>query len=130
MPEDAGHPKPVPVGEDVTVRLHLDQIACRGPPGHRLRLSISNAYWPLIWPAPGRAMLRPTSGPLTLETAKDAGAVRVAEPDMAPPWQTCEMRPANHLGETEVDRLTGVARLRIVDDFGQLRDPATGLETG
>jgi hypothetical protein len=40
------------------VRLRLNDCGYRFAPGHRLRLAVSSAYWPLIWPAPARATLR------------------------------------------------------------------------
>ena len=39
-------------GRAYDVSLQLDDIAYRLPKGHRLRLSISNAYWPMVWPSP------------------------------------------------------------------------------
>lgn len=39
------------------IELALNHIAYQLPTGHRLRLSISNAYWPLIWPSPYRDTL-------------------------------------------------------------------------
>ena len=48
--DSAETPEPMPIGAPVRVRFALDQIAYELPEGHRLRLSISNAYWPLIWP--------------------------------------------------------------------------------
>ncbi|AXX96786.1 hypothetical protein BAR1_01860 [Profundibacter amoris] len=38
----------MPVNQPVDITMRLDQIAYEFPAGHRLRLSISNAYWPLI----------------------------------------------------------------------------------
>ncbi|MFE6484890.1 CocE/NonD family hydrolase [Streptomyces sp. NPDC057757] len=37
--------------EDVV--LELNGIGYAFPPGHRIRLSVSSAYWPWIWPQPG-----------------------------------------------------------------------------
>jgi hypothetical protein len=34
-------------------------------PGHRLRLSVSSAYWPVIWPSPYRATNQLHRGPAT-----------------------------------------------------------------
>jgi hypothetical protein len=100
------------------------------PAGHRLRPSISSCYWPLIWPAPGAATLRLTAGSLSLPLAKEAGSVTFPPPETAEPWQPEEMRPAAHVRQTVLDQRSGVTGLRIVDDFGQVRDLATGLEIG
>ena len=39
------------------VRVKLNDCGYAFAAGHRLRLAISTAYWPLIWPAPARATL-------------------------------------------------------------------------
>lgn len=39
-------------GKTYNIKVALNHIAYRLPIGHRLRLSVSNAYWPLIWPSP------------------------------------------------------------------------------
>jgi uncharacterized protein len=45
-------PAPLEPGRSYSVRVQLDDIAYRVPAGHRLRLAVSTAYWPMIWPAP------------------------------------------------------------------------------
>ncbi|MGW3849511.1 CocE/NonD family hydrolase [Streptomyces fagopyri] len=40
-------------GTTEDVRFELDAIGYAVPPGHRVRLSLSSAYWPWIWPEPG-----------------------------------------------------------------------------
>jgi putative CocE/NonD family hydrolase len=44
-------------GEPVRVRLALKVCGHRCRAGHRLRLALSTAYWPLIWPSPVPATL-------------------------------------------------------------------------
>ena len=34
------------------MKIKLDDIAWRVPKGHRLRVSISTSYFPMMWPAP------------------------------------------------------------------------------
>ena len=46
-------------GEIYDVGLDLDHIAYRVPKGHRLRVAISSAYWPLIWPSPANRRVAP-----------------------------------------------------------------------
>jgi len=45
-------PRALVPGKAYQIELTLNHIAYQVPKGHRLRLSISNAYWPLIWPSP------------------------------------------------------------------------------
>lgn len=53
------HAKVTPLTPDAPLRLHLelDATGYRFLPGHRIRLAFSNAYWPLLWPAPQAATL-------------------------------------------------------------------------
>ena len=46
------HPAPLEPGERTRVVVELDGIAQAIPAGHRLRLALSPAYWPWLWPAP------------------------------------------------------------------------------
>ncbi|MFI2616369.1 CocE/NonD family hydrolase [Streptomyces sp. NPDC018584] len=45
---DRAHAWPLGVTQDVT--FELNGIGHAFPPGHRIRLAISSAYWPWIWP--------------------------------------------------------------------------------
>jgi putative CocE/NonD family hydrolase len=49
-----GHDRtvPMPINEPVSVRVPLQSTAYAIPPGHRIRLAVSNAYWPMVWPSP------------------------------------------------------------------------------
>jgi putative CocE/NonD family hydrolase len=48
-----GHadPEPLVPGEPVTVDVQLNDIAHAFPQGHRIRVAVSTAYWPIIWPS-------------------------------------------------------------------------------
>lgn len=116
--------------EEIT--LDLDHIAYRVPAGHRLRVAISTAYWPLLWPAPQAATLHLRAGRITLPQRPTAGGdeVTFAAPDAAAPWQTEELRAENHIRRREIDMVSGVHSLLIADDFGKRRDLEHGLITG
>jgi uncharacterized protein len=49
-----GHERPVPLpsGKPVRVRVQMNEIGHVFPAGHRVRLAVSTAYWPIIWPSP------------------------------------------------------------------------------
>ncbi len=51
------HPAALEPGRYYDVGLVLNACGHRFMPGHRVRLSIATAYWPLIWPAPYPATL-------------------------------------------------------------------------
>ena len=127
--DNPARPAPMPVGRPVEVTVTLDQVAYELPAGHRLRLSLSNAYWPLVWPAPGRSRLRLSGGNLTLPLADsdDTRPVNFAPPQAAPPWPHRVLRPETHQRETVTEHETGVVTLRIRDDFGAVEDADHGL---
>jgi hypothetical protein len=63
-----GHEKPVPlaIGERYRVRIQLNDAGSVFPAGHRIRLALSTAYWPMIWPSPEQATLMILAGTLDL----------------------------------------------------------------
>ncbi len=126
----AATPEPMPVDVPVTIRLSLDQIAYEIPAGHKLRLSLSNACWPLIWPAPTPTKLSLEAGQLDVSLLADTGeAVTFAPPEAAPEWEVTILRPDSNHRETRHDLQTGLTTLEIVDDFGAVEDDDHGLIT-
>ena len=59
-----GHEHPVPLepGKPVRVRVQMNEIGHVFAEGHRVRLAISTAYWPTIWPSPRPVRLRVRTG--------------------------------------------------------------------
>jgi putative CocE/NonD family hydrolase len=76
------HPRPLEPGRRTRVVVELDAIAQAIPAGHRLRLALSPAYWPWLWPAPE---------PVTL-TVHAADSVLVL-PVREPRPEDAELRP-------------------------------------
>lgn len=130
--DSAETPIPMPVAPPVTLSLNLDQIAYQIPASHRLRVSISNAYWPLIWPAPTPTNLTLKAGHISLPLHKDGGKDpdRFEPPETAAPWQTKTLREGSKKREVSTDDKTGLTTLHIVDDFGDVEDLDHGLITG
>jgi putative CocE/NonD family hydrolase len=48
-----GHTEPEPLvpGESVAVEVQLNDTAHAFPRGHRIRVAVSTAYWPIVWPS-------------------------------------------------------------------------------
>jgi uncharacterized protein len=125
-------PEPLVPGKVYTARVILDQCAYRLPAGHRLRVAISNAYWPMIWPSPEPTCLQLESALLRVPVRRpsEGDEVSFPAPEAAAPWRTETLRPAKSERIVEHDQKTGTVTLKIADDFGEVRDLDHGLATG
>ena len=123
---------PIPPNETVMATLKLDQCAYTVPAGHRLRISISNSYWPLLWPSPNATTLTISGGTVQLPLLNEAlrQPFAFAPPEAADPWQTETIREGANSRKQETDLNTGIVHLRIEDDFGKVRDADHGLING
>jgi hypothetical protein len=128
----AADPRPMIPGQAEEITFHLDHIAYRVPRGHRMRIALSDSYWPLIWPSPEKTTLQLTEGHLELPKRPSGSGdeIAFAPPDAAEPWETETLRPENHIRRREIDQVSGLVRLVIEDDFGAVRDLDHGLITG
>jgi predicted acyl esterase len=76
-------------GERCRVRIKLNDAGSVFPPGHKVRLAISTAYWPMIWPSPETATVQIFAGTLDLPqrapNAADAKLSPFPEPETASP---------------------------------------------
>jgi hypothetical protein len=46
------HPEPLKPGTEYTLDIDLYLSSWMWAPGHRLRVAVSNAQWPMLWPTP------------------------------------------------------------------------------
>ncbi len=129
-----GHAAPAPLvpGQSYEVELDLDHIAYRVPKGHRLRVAISSAYWPLIWPSPETAELCLTDGALSVphRTLPGGDEYTFPPPETDAPHNVTSLRAPQNSRRVETDMNTEVIKLIIDDDFGQVRHEDYGLITG
>ena len=109
------------------VRVPLEAVAHAFPQGHRIALSISNAYWPVAWPSPEPATLTVFAGPsrLTLPVrpprVADATLTPFAAPEAAaksPHRYLAEGRDANRI--ITRDFLKGTTTVQLPRDGGTL----------
>ena len=110
-------------GQLYRVEVSLNHIAYRVPAGHRLRLAISNAYWPLIWPSPYRdtLYLHLSECRLSLPCLTSAGqnnnpALDVFDPEERPTGK--ELRPGQTRKTIQKDPESGVVRIHTETDYG------------
>lgn len=96
----------VAAGDSVEAELRLDLAAHAFPPGHRVRVAVSGAYWPHAWPRPGGGETFIESVDVVLPSGGAAARESVEpflEPETAPPLES-ERMPVRH---THVARLDG-----------------------
>ena len=124
------HPKRMVPGQVVEVAFDIDQMAYRLAPGHRLRLALSNSYWPFVWPSPEAAVLTLVGGSLDLPVRTGAAVSWVPpEAEGAPPWNHRVLRPGRAARRIETDLLSGKRVLVVEDDGGAVENLDHGLCT-
>ncbi|MFB7652588.1 MULTISPECIES: CocE/NonD family hydrolase [unclassified Streptomyces] len=125
-------------GATETVTFRLNGIGHTFPAGHRIRLAVSSAYWPWIWPQAGSDgfVLEPAGSALELpvrnagEHPEDTG-IRFETPEQSEPLQV--VSPAT-LEEERPERLVvrdvakGEWRLEVDPRYGGTRVYPDGLE--
>ena len=124
-------PQALTADDPVDICLPLDMTCHRFRPGNRLRISISNSYWPLIWPDPE---------PVTLKIIPGASSIRLPvrtqrdqpDPDWqpavsAPPLALRDLRPTNRQRRIIHNLTDGRTIVDINYDNGKTQDPDHGL---
>ncbi len=121
-------PRALKPGEAYEVRVQLNDIAQHFPVGHRIRVSVSSSYWPLIWPPPEPVALTLWSEQSELELpvraprASDADLPVFPGPEGAPEEARVQIEPEafnwhlhydfdGHAWTLEVNDSEGVYRL-------------------
>jgi predicted acyl esterase len=123
-------------GSTEDVILDLNAIGHAFPPGHRIRLAVSSAYWPWIWPQPGSEAgftLTPSGSvlELPLRAQESDPSISFGEPEQAEPMGV--NFPAT-LDEPRPERLVvhdvakGEWRLEVDPRYGGTRVYPDGLE--
>jgi hypothetical protein len=115
----------------VEVTVQLNVIGQNVPAGHRLRLALSQSYWPVIWPTPARAHLALTGARLELPLhAGDAGATfpEFGPPEGAPPLAQERLQDGASSRTLTIDMATGEETQTRRGDTGRVRHLATGME--
>jgi putative CocE/NonD family hydrolase len=130
------HPEPLEPGRRYRVRLQLNDVAHGFPEGHRIRLALSNAWWPTIWPSPEPVTLTVVAGASTLSLPvraprpEDAELRPFSEPEAAPPWRRTVLAPGRSERRIERDPLHRVTTTTVVNDEGRYWLDAIDLEVG
>jgi len=132
--ESSESPSPLVPGRRYRVVVKLNEIAQSFPEGHRLRVSISTSYWPLVWPSPTSVRLTVVTGvsvltlPVRGPRAQDSELPAFLEPEGAPPLRETVLQPAHYNWWVTRDLATDVSTLEVLNDEGVVWLDEIGLE--
>jgi len=120
-------PTPMVPGETVEVTVPIDMAGYRLAAGHRLRVAISNSYWPFVWPSPAAGRLALTGGSLALPVHSGGAGWQPPPAEHAAPWAHRVIRPARAVRRIEEDLLAGTVALVVETDEGAQENLTHGL---
>jgi uncharacterized protein len=122
-------------GTAVDVTIMLKTVAYALPPAHRLRLAISTAYWPWLWPSPeavtvtiSTAGLSTLSVPIRQPRAEDDELAPFGPAETAPPLPVTRLRQRRPRQTVTLDSATGQVTYRMARDFSGAQRLPSGLE--
>jgi uncharacterized protein len=132
--ESHEEPSPLEPNARYTVRVPLDVAAHSFAAGSRIRVSVSPAYWPWLWPSPEEVTLTLHSGSLELPIrpprAEDHALPVFDEPEHSAPLEVEEREPGSMAHTLRRDLATGlVEKVFDWDLGGSTRLVAADLET-
>ncbi|WP_150252646.1 CocE/NonD family hydrolase [Nocardiopsis deserti] len=135
----SGHERPqrlVP-GRRYRVSVPLNGVAQAFPAGHRVRISVSTSYWPLVWPSPEPVTLSVFQGEhtrvhLPVRPAESGGDGRevapFGEPEGTAPVTTSRIEAGEERWDLNQDLVNYESSLNVVKDLGTVRLDDIGLE--
>ena len=120
----------VSVDEVYAIEIQMDFIAQTIPKGHRLRVALSDSYFPLLWTAPEKASitLQQSMQSLDLPVYTGAAIENPFQPAISAPAESITMqRQASNKRHICEDVASGVISVQIEDDFGCMKFDTHGL---
>jgi hypothetical protein len=114
----------------------MTAIAHAFEPGHRIRLAVSSAYWPWVWPAAEPVALTLETGdggcilrlPARVAAVPEPELADFAEPENAPPLQVTQgPAPSGPERHVSYDPETGTWELSVDPNYGGSRTFPDGL---
>lgn len=126
------HPQALIAGKEIDLEVVLDQTAYRAPPGSKLRIAISNTYWPFLWPSAVSGSLQIDQGVVILPVRPTAIGDECIFPlaEGSPAWKTKLIREGSTSRNTFTDPETDIVNTMIDIDFGEREDVHHGLVSG
>ena len=121
-------------GEAYAIRVQLNACGKRFAKGHRIRLALSSAYWPIAFPSPEVVTLTVRTGtsrlllPVRPPRPRDADLPAFPRPESAEPLRETVLRQGSYRRHTSIDHTTGDTILERASDGGLVRHEHTGIE--
>ncbi|MDU8945755.1 CocE/NonD family hydrolase [Ovoidimarina sediminis] len=131
--ESHASPEPMPAGAAVDVTVQLNVIGQTVPAGYKLRLALSSAYWPMIFPSAEKAELELDPAATWLElplhdpAAPQPELAEFGPAEGAAPLETEVLSEGSGRRVREVDLASGVETTVRADDTGLHRHVHTGI---
>jgi hypothetical protein len=123
--ESHEHPTALVPGQRYRVRVQLNDAAQAFPAGHRVRLAVSTAYWPIVWPSPEPVTLTIFGGsfelPLRPPSPEGEALPPLPPPELPAPLATTTLEPGRSSRVIHHDVVRGLVTLEIVQDSGRYR---------
>ncbi|MFP6745824.1 MAG: CocE/NonD family hydrolase C-terminal non-catalytic domain-containing protein, partial [Alphaproteobacteria bacterium] len=129
-------PEPMTPDQHTRVRVQLNETAYAFRPGHRIRVSVSTTYWPMVWPSPEVVTLTlfGGSGTVTLPVrpsgADEPATPTFAGPEEAPAMAMTQFEPGQHSNTVATDVHTGRVEVRAERGSGHYRIDDHGMVFG
>ena len=135
-------PAPLVPGTRYRVGVQLTGTAYAFRRGHRIRLAISSAYWPIVWPSPEPVRLTIFTGasklllPIRVPQSSDGELRSLPPPLAAPTGSATTLREGRIERSATIDQLSGVVSHRLFIDggvfgpSGKLKLDAIDMEMG
>jgi uncharacterized protein len=129
-------PVPVEPGTRYKVRVQLNEAAYSFAPGHRIRVSLSTTYWPMVWPSPEVVTLSVYPGVSKLELpVRPGGADAPVMHPLPPPESAAAMRmvqtePVPCSNKVTHDLVTGRTEVTAERGSGFFRVEDNGIDAG
>lgn len=124
-------PEPMPKGKAQRVAVQFNACGQKVRKGQRIRLSLSTAYWPVIWPSQSEAELTLSDTrldlPLRKASALDDGLAAFAEPESAEPLAKEILSEGYFIRRKTIDHITGMERFERRSDTGEECHLHTGM---
>ncbi len=122
--------EPLDPGRRHAVTVPLNDVAHVFPAGHRVRLAISTAYWPIAWPAPEPVRLAVFTGasgvelPVRPAWSRDAELRPFERPESAEPSEEVDIHSFGVTRRIDRDRATGETVYTVSVDATETGDIA------